>query len=142
MFNNAELCDLIPHAGKMCLIDSIKKWDEDTIICTTKTHQNSDNPLLSNGILPVSALIEYGAQAMAIHGALLTKKSDKIMQKGYLAALKNVKFENIDISNMSVLTIKATKKMSMNGNMIYDFSVFLRNDRLIAGRATVIAVFD
>ena len=144
MFNNSKLCELIPHSGKMCLIDSIDKWDEESIVCITSTHLKSDNPLLSKGILPVSALIEYGAQAMAIHGAIITKESGDKMQEGYLAALKDVVFfTNLDISNISSsLIIKATRKFASQGNMIYEFLITSAGEKLISGRATVIAVFN
>jgi predicted hotdog family 3-hydroxylacyl-ACP dehydratase len=144
MFSNSELCELIPHSGKMCLIDSINKWDSESIICTTKTHQNQDNPLLFNGILPVSALIEYGAQAMAIHGALIAKESKEKMQEGYLAALKDVIFFNdFEINNISSsLIIEATRKFASQGNMIYEFLITSEGDSLISGRATVVAVFN
>jgi predicted hotdog family 3-hydroxylacyl-ACP dehydratase len=144
MFSNSELCKLIPHSGKMCLIDSVDKWDSESIICTTETHQNQDNPLLFNGILPVSALIEYGAQAMAIHGAIIAKESGEKMQEGYLAALKDVEFfSNLDISNISSsLIIEATRKFASQGNMIYEFLITSTGDRLISGRATVVAVFN
>jgi predicted hotdog family 3-hydroxylacyl-ACP dehydratase len=49
----------------------------------TQTHQKNDNPLRNNGSLPVSALIEYGAQAMAVHGALIAKDLTKQIQEGY-----------------------------------------------------------
>ena len=94
MFNNSKLCELIPHSGTMCLIDSIDKWDDESIVCITSTHLKCNNPLLSEGVLPVSALIEYGAQAMAIHGALVANKSGERMQEGYLAALRDVDFYN------------------------------------------------
>lgn len=144
MFNNAELCELIPHSGKMCLIDSVEKWDDESIMCTTQTHLKHDNPLLSNGILPVSALIEYGAQAMAIHGALIAGKSGEKMQKGYLAALKDVNFfENLEVNNItSPLMIKATRKFASQGNMIYEFLITSESDNLISGRATVVAIFN
>ncbi|WP_428088047.1 3-hydroxylacyl-ACP dehydratase [Candidatus Thioglobus sp.] len=144
MFKNIELCELIPHSGKMCLIDCVKEWDDESIICTTRTHQNHDNPLLSGSTLPVSALIEYAAQAMAIHGALIAKELGEKMQTGYLAALKNVNFYNyLEIHKISSpLTIKVTKKFSSKGNMIYDFVVTSETDNLISGRATVIAIFN
>jgi len=144
MFNNAELCELIPHSGKMCLIDSVERWDDESIMCTTQTHLNHDNPLLSSGILPVSALIEYGAQAMAIHGALIAEKSGEKMQKGYLAALKDVNFfENLEVNNItSPLMIKATRKFASQGNMIYEFLITSESNNLISGRATVVAIFN
>jgi predicted hotdog family 3-hydroxylacyl-ACP dehydratase len=39
--------------------------------------------LRNNGSLPVSALIEYGAQAMAVHGALIAKDLTEQIQEGY-----------------------------------------------------------
>jgi len=144
MFSNSELCELIPHSGKMCLIDSVDKWDSESIICTTKTHQNSDNPLLFNGILPISALIEYGAQAMAIHGAIIARESGEKMQEGYLAALKDVIFfNNLEINKISsLLVIEATRKLASQGNMIYEFLVTSEGSDLISGRATVVAIFN
>ncbi|SMN12212.1 3-hydroxydecanoyl-[ACP] dehydratase [uncultured Candidatus Thioglobus sp.] len=144
MFNNVELCDLIPHAGKMCLIDTVDVWDNDSIVCTTKTHQQPDNPLLSNGVLPISALIEYGAQAMAVHGALLAQKAGEQMQEGYLAALKNIEFHQNSAVNgiLLPLSIKATKQFATQGNMIYQFSVVFKGNDLISGTATVMAVFN
>ncbi|MBA5249034.1 MAG: 3-hydroxylacyl-ACP dehydratase [Gammaproteobacteria bacterium] len=143
MFNPSELCELIPHSGKMCLIDTVEKWDAESITCTTQTHQNHDNPLLANGILPVFALIEYGAQAMAIHGAIIAKESEEEMQAGYLASLKDVNFLNTEINNItSPLTIKATRKFASQGNMIYKFLISSEGNNLISGQATVIAIFN
>jgi predicted hotdog family 3-hydroxylacyl-ACP dehydratase len=144
VFNNSKLCELIPHSGKMCLIDSVKKWDDESIICVTQTHRNHNNPLLSSGTLPVSALIEYGAQAMAIHGALVADKLGEKMQEGYLAALKDVNFfNNLEINKItSPLIIQATRKFVSQGNMIYEFLVTSEGDNLISGRATVVAIFN
>lgn len=144
MFSHLNLCDLILHSGKMCLIDSIEQWDDESIICITQTHQKHDNPLLNNGSLPVSALIEYGAQAMAIHGALVAKKLKEKMQEGYLAALRDVNFyHNFEINNItSPLTIKATRKFASQGNMIYEFLITSEGNNLISGRATVVAIFN
>ncbi|CAC9600291.1 3-hydroxydecanoyl-[ACP] dehydratase (EC 4.2.1.59) [uncultured Gammaproteobacteria bacterium] len=144
MFSNIELCNLIPHSGKMCLLDTVKQWNSESIICTTQTHQKNDNPLRNNGSLPVSALIEYGAQAMAVHGALIAKDLSEKMQEGYLAALKEVNFyQNFDINNItSPLMVKATRKFASQGNMIYEFSVASEDNELISGRATVVAIFN
>ncbi|RUA07165.1 MAG: hypothetical protein DSY43_00410 [Gammaproteobacteria bacterium] len=144
MLSSDEICQLIPHAGAMCLIDSVEKWDKDSILCTTQTHQNQDNPLLSNGILHTSALIEYGAQAMAVHGALIAKESKEKMQKGYLAALRGIDFyQNAKINSVtSPLVIEATRRLASHGNMIYDFLITSEGEDLISGRATVVAIFN
>jgi len=138
-----ELCQLIPHAGSMCLIDKVTSWDETHIICYTKTHQDNNNPLRNDKLLPMSALIEYGAQAMAIHGGLLAKASGDVMHKGYLAALRDVNMCDGDVSQIeSVLCIEAEQKMASQGNMIYSFMIKVDETILVSGRATVVAIFD
>jgi len=55
--------DLIPHRGRMLLIDRISSVTEKTLCC--KSIVRLDNPFLRDGLLETHALIEYMAQAMA-----------------------------------------------------------------------------
>jgi len=61
----------IPHAGRMCLLDEVLAWDANRIVCRSSTHRHVDNPLRVNGTLGAACGIEYAAQAMAVHGALI-----------------------------------------------------------------------
>lgn len=132
-----EIRKRIPHAGDMCLIESVTQWDQDSITCLSGTHTDTSNPLRNKNKLPVSALIEYGAQAMAIHGSLLNENFDEA-QGGYLAALKNIHFSDVSLSNIrEEIIIFANKIYSDGKNMIYDFSVSDSENELVSGRATV-----
>ena len=62
--------ELIPHAGSMCLLDTVERWDQDEIVCRASSHDDPDNPLSEDGRLAAVALVEYGAQAAAVHAAL------------------------------------------------------------------------
>ncbi len=62
---------LLPHAGRMRLIDSVISYDEQSIVCESDSHRAADHPLAEAGVLSIICGLEYGAQAMAIHGALL-----------------------------------------------------------------------
>ena len=62
---------LLPHAGRMRLIDRVVSYDEQTIVCESDSHRAADHPLAEAGVLSIICGLEYGAQAMAIHGALL-----------------------------------------------------------------------
>jgi predicted hotdog family 3-hydroxylacyl-ACP dehydratase len=138
MFSKKELCDLIPHSDFMCLIDSVESWDDKKIIVFSNTHQDKKNPMRNHNILSTTALIEYGAQAMAIHGALL--QTDK-MEKGYLAALRNIYLQLEDISQIKdKLCIQAEQQLKSEGNMIYQFSITANQRLLASGRATVVAI--
>lgn len=142
VIDKKEICELIPHAGSMCLLDKVIEWDDNHIICSTCTHQDTDNPLRSYGVLATTALIEYGAQAMAVHGGLLAKQTDIAMQSGYLASLRDVHLDIGDVSQINTeLCVEAVQQMSSGGNMIYNFSVTANKKPLISGRATVVAVF-
>jgi len=61
----------IPHHGPMCLLDEVIGWDAERITCTSSSHRSADNPLRARGRLGIACGIEYAAQAMAVHGALI-----------------------------------------------------------------------
>jgi predicted hotdog family 3-hydroxylacyl-ACP dehydratase len=61
----------IPHHGPMCLLDEVIGWDTERITCISGSHRSADNPLRARGRLGIACGIEYAAQAMAVHGALV-----------------------------------------------------------------------
>lgn len=140
MLNQEQICKLIPHSGDMCLLDSVKSWDETNIICTSKSHMKKNNPLRNNKGLPMLSLLEYGAQAIAIHGGLLAESDGEVMAEGYLAALREIKITQGMLSDIeSELKITAKRIYAEGGNMIYTIMVHANNEVLVSGRANVIA---
>lgn len=134
-----ELCSLIPHSGTMCLLDEVLEWDEDSVVCQSRSHQRADNPLrCDNGISSLQA-IEYGAQAMAVHGGLLARERGGEGKPGYLAALKKIdlKVDWID-GYEEPLTVKASRLMGDDAAMVYEFTVSAGEELLASGRTTVI----
>src|SRR5882762_5208513 len=69
--NRAWIESRIPHHGRMCLLDEVIAWSEARVSCRSSTHRESDNPLRAHGRLGIACGIEYAAQAMAVHGALV-----------------------------------------------------------------------
>ncbi|MGH8553666.1 MAG: hypothetical protein ACRERS_10260, partial [Methylococcales bacterium] len=127
---------LIPHSGRMCLIDSVEFWDERSIVCLSGTHLNQSNPLRTNGELSSIHLLEYGAQAMAIHGGLLNGSATR----GMLAALRNVRLYVERADNLSAwIRIAAIAEANSAHAAIYNFEVSdLDGSVLVEARATVI----
>ncbi|WP_434735515.1 hypothetical protein [Candidatus Accumulibacter necessarius] len=59
------------------------------ITCRASSHTDPANPLRAEGRLGAASGIEYAAQAMAVHGALLAEASEPPRQ-GYLTSLRGV----------------------------------------------------
>lgn len=141
MIKHDELCSLIPHSFDMCLLDRVENWDNEKIVCYSNSHLLSDNPLRRENRLSSVHLLEYAAQAMAVHGGLHDREQGLQMTEGYLAALRDVDINLCDISNLhNELRIESSQILSQAGNMIYSFTVSAADKKLVSGRATVIAI--
>ena len=84
----------IPHQGTMCLLDEVLTWNTSRVQCRSSSHRDRSNPLRSHDRLAAVCGIEYAAQAMAVHGALIASrltaspKNETVV--GYLASVRNV----------------------------------------------------
>lgn len=135
----AAIAALIPHHGSMCLLASVRHHDALSITCTAQSHRLPSNPLRENGRLHAVCGVEYAAQAMAVHGALLAGHSHTSPRGGRLAGLRSLalhveRLDDIDAE----LEIAATQLMGDGNNMIYEFTVHTSHQLLLSGRATVV----
>ena len=134
--NKKQIERLIPHAGNMCLIDRVESWGADSIRCASNTHLDANNPLRLDGKLSSIHLLEYGAQAMAIHGGLLKQAATP----GFLAAIRNVKIYIDSLDNIdSPIKINAIAEIKTDNGVIYHFNITDTDENpLLTARATVI----
>lgn len=138
MLDHKWLEQHLPHKSKMCLLDHVVSWDDDQIYCKATSHTNPNNPLSRNGKLCSSIAIEYAAQAMAAHGALLSK-GDQPPRQGFIASVRNVIFYTNTLHNLnSAIDVYAKRLMGDNDNVIYEFAVAHHGEPKVSGRATVI----
>ena len=141
MIEHDELCSLIPHSFDMCLLDRVESWNDEEIVCYSRSHLSLNNPLRRDQTLSSIHLLEYAAQAMAVHGGLESRAQGIKMTEGYLAALRDVNIHICDLDDIkNELRIKVEKIMSQEGNMIYTFSVSHEATKLASGRSTVVAI--
>ena len=135
-----DLGVLIPHAGRMCLLEAVLAWDEQTIRCSTDSHRDPHNPLRSGNRLAALHLCEYGAQAMAVHGGLLARlEHGGKAVPGVLAALREVEFAVDRIDDIEgPLTVVAHKKIVGPTGWLYEFEVDAGARWLARGRVSVI----
>lgn len=129
-----ELRELIPHAGSMCLLDRVVGHSESEIECTANSHSVPGNALQRDGQLSALHLIEYAAQAMAAHGALVSGG----VQRGALAAVRDVRLHAGRIDNIDAqLNVKAVRRIVQPGGSLYDFSIRAGGRLLCEGRIAI-----
>jgi len=132
---------LLPHAGRMRLIDRIVSYDEQTIVCESGSHRASDHPLAEAGVLSVICGLEYGAQAMAIHGALLASSGAQVgsPRHGYLVAASDLQW-NVDRLDRCAapLVVRAVSEFRSANQVVYRFEITASSMPVLQGRASVL----
>lgn len=130
---------LVPHAGAMCLLDEVVSWDETSVACVSASHRRHDHPLRRDGTLASLHLVEYAAQATAVH-ASLTVHDDTRPPLKVLAGVRDVELHSESLDDeQEHLLVECEQLLAVSDGVLYRFRV-RAGDRLLAeGRLTVIA---
>ena len=140
MLDRVAIAARIPHQGSMCLLDAVLAWDSGQIHCRASSHRQPDNPLRAAARLGVACGIEYAAQAMAVHGALLAPAGAP-PRPGYLASVRSVQLAVDRLDDLPQdLDIVAERLSGDEHNILYHFRVEHAGDLLLSGRAAVMLV--
>ena len=132
--NHDAICARLPHAGRMCLLERLESWDGDSIICIATSHRDTDNPLRSGGHLHAVAGVEYAAQAMALHGNLLSAP-DTPPAMGYLASVRDLKLDLEDLGTIAEdLRVTARRLSGDASGFIYEFEIRAGTRTVLSGR--------
>ncbi|RFU45267.1 hotdog family protein [Paraburkholderia sp. DHOC27] len=136
----------IPHHGAMCLLDAVTAWDAEHIRCTATSHRDPLNPLRSpdtgaspdaRGRLAAVCGVEYAAQAMAVHGALLGASHDR-PRTGFLTSARDVEAQVARLDTLDDVLLVEAERLSGNDNtVLYRFALRCGDRLLLTGRATV-----
>ncbi len=167
--SEVQIDELLPHGGPMSLLDAVTSVSTDTIACESLSHQRKDNPLREDGSLHAVNLVEYAAQAMALHFAFLSGATltgvvaedalpmpDRAAPdrdpagpapRMSIAALRNLWFTGRDLAEVGgTITINARRQSHLDRGAIYEFVVStaapgpgLGGERLASGQITLIA---
>lgn len=143
MLRHDDIARRIPHQASMCLLDRVTSWDSGQISCEASSHLSPGNPLRSHGRLGAACGIEYAAQAMAVHGALMAEASAGAAQPGprigYLASVRSVMLQVERLDDLgTALLIRAERMSGDDSTVLYRFTVHGGPVLLLSGRAVVV----
>lgn len=129
----------IPHKGRMCLLDEVLSWDAAHIRCRAVSHRLADNPLRAHGRLGAACGVEYAAQAMAVHGAIMAQTQGAAARAGLLTSVRNLvllvsRLDDLDTD----LIASAARLAGDEGSVLYEFTVSSAGRELLTGRAGIV----
>lgn len=143
LIDRAGIAARIPHHGDMCLLEAVRAWSPEAIDCVAVSHTEPSNPLRSDGRLGAAHGIEYAAQAMAVHGALLAGASGGPPRQGYLASVRGVSLHVDRLDDLpSPLDVRAERISGDGLHILYRFAVHHQGRCLLEGRAAVMLDAD
>lgn len=135
--DHAWIAAHIPHQGSMCLLDHVVAFDDAQVRCMARSHRSSDNPLRAHGRLAAACGIEYAAQAMAVHGALLAQGAAP--RPGFLASVRNAVLHVGRLDDIADdLVVDVIRVTGDSGTVLYDFTLRAGDRLLLEGRAAIV----
>ena len=132
----------------MCLLERVTSWDMERITCEATSHLDANNPLRAHGRLGAACGIEYAAQAMAVHGALVSQAQAAspvqaaaaagTPKAGYLVSVRGVTLHVPRLDDLGMaLTIRAERSSGNAGSILYGFTLHAGAALSASGRAVV-----
>ena len=123
----------------MCLLDRVEAWDQQRIRCRASSHRAADNPLRAYGRLGAACGIEYAAQAMAVHGALLAPPDGAGARAGFLVSVRGTQLRVPRLDDIAADLLVEAACITRNENtVLYEFSLSAAGRLLLNGRAAVV----
>ncbi len=142
-----QIRKLLPHQGDMCLLERVLECNESSIVCTTRTHLDPNNPLRSETGLGSANAIEYAAQAMALHARLQAgierQATEKQGTHGVLGSVRGCQLMSATLDAYDEPLIVQASLVSGDDKMaLYTFDVGGQTESIATGRATVLLVVN
>ncbi|MEO8017590.1 MAG: phosphotransferase [Pseudomonadota bacterium] len=131
---------LLPHRGTARMLERVARRDETSIVARTSTHRDEANPLRHGGRLASVALVEYGAQAMAMHGALRNRDAGLEPQSALLVSVRDFTATRDFIDDLpGELEIVARLLLATTTSWQYSFEARHEGELIASGRVAAMA---
>lgn len=139
MLEKDEIARLIPHGEAMCLLDRVCAYNDNYIHCETRSHLDLHNPLRERDRLGAAILVEYGAQAAAIHGALIAATAPEDARPAYIGAIRGMELEVERIDGLTgLLHVEAKCEIYKSDGAIYLLEIGHEDRRVMRAQLILI----
>ncbi|MFZ2313869.1 MAG: hotdog family protein [Methylobacter sp.] len=115
---NTNITDLMPHSGKMVLLDRLVEYDE--ISATTELVVRDDGLLGDGKTVPAWAGIEYMAQTIAVFAGIMAKIAGDPIKLGFLLGTRRYKSNVAEFKVGLTLKVRVEKIMQDERLGVFD----------------------
>ncbi len=134
---------LVPHRGRMCLLHEARAWDAAHIVCAAIGHRDAAHALRTAHGLASTALVEYAAQAAALHGGLLAEASGERAPAGLLASARDAHLalrwlDDLPPADPDELVVRADRQAGDAARILYAWQVTHAGREIGSGRLAVV----
>jgi predicted hotdog family 3-hydroxylacyl-ACP dehydratase len=135
----SDFAGLLPHTGHAVMLEEILSWDEHDLRARTRAHRAPDNPLRHDGRLAAVHLVEFGAQAMASHGALRARAAGHSPASALLVAVRQFEATRTFIDDLEdALEVHARQLLAAPTGWQYEFEVSHQHQMIARGRVAAL----
>ncbi len=139
-----ELSTLVPHRGKMFIIERITDWDAQNWNITSETKISPDFMFYDEKLqaVPNYACFEIIAQTISALTGLYARENGLPPNMGFILSVSNLHFEFDSIKEGQIVTAKAHREAAVDN--VYSFTAELLLDGKPAGsgKLTVMEVVE
>ena len=126
---NLDIETMIPHRGRMRLIEKVVAIDDQKALTAATTSE--DWPLYRDGSVDVLVTIELVAQTAALLEGWKRLQTGRGGTTGWLVGIKNADFSSARLSVPATLITEVTKSYALEGYAVFGGTVRLE-DRIVA----------
>ncbi|MGE0808541.1 MAG: 3-hydroxylacyl-ACP dehydratase [Burkholderiaceae bacterium] len=143
--NREQIAAVLPHRGRMCLIDEVQAYDADSLHGRSHAATQRANPMAdADGRLGAACAVEYAAQAMALHHAcraMAAASSGQVprLPRGTLAGVRDLQLFVSRLDDLDAdLDIRVTLLSGDAGAAQYALQIDAGARAVARGRAMVV----
>jgi len=136
----SDIGKLLPHAGDSVLLERVVSSSDEEIRVATTLHRWADNPLRRHGRLAAVHLVEFAAQAMALHGALRDQAAGREPRAALLVSVRDLVLGCEHLEGLEgELEIVARALLVDAHSWQYGFTVLHAGREIASGRVAAMA---
>ena len=139
LIEKAELATLIPHKGKMFLLDRITSWNLSDWTLTAQTDLTDSFMFFdsASGTIPTWASFELIAQSIAALTSIDCKLNGKPLSMGMILSVSSMHFSLPALKSGTTATISVRRESEVDRIFSFSGSLFIDGTEAASGKLTV-----